>query len=366
MDSSQSVSAGKVVKERFALGTQWPTIDPFLFVAHHRDRYPPGNDRLGPTESLAGRQLGMDFSYLDGWSMYHGQVVPGFPQHPHRGFETITHVREGFVDHSDSLGATARFSRGDTQWMTAGAGVVHAEMFPLLETDVDNPLEMFQIWLNLPASDKMVDPYFTMFWADATPTIGHTTDTGSVEATIIAGQKPPQVVTPEGELLEVDLASPPPPPPNSWAAQPQSEVGVWYLRLAGSSTLQLPAAERPDTRRIVYVFAGSRLNVAAADGSGQQTIDAGTGFEVATDEPVNLSVEHGEVECIVLSGHPINEPVARYGPFVLNDQQGIQQAFEDYQRTGFGGWPWPSEAPVHHRDQARFARHADGRVETRS
>ena len=100
----------------------------------------------------------MDFAGTDGWRMYHGSTVPGFPQHPHRGFETVTFVRQGFIDHSDSLGATARFGRGDVQWLTAGKGIVHCEMFPLLDRDGPNPCELFQIWLNLPAADKMVEP----------------------------------------------------------------------------------------------------------------------------------------------------------------------------------------------------------------
>ena len=103
--------------------------------------------------------------------MYHGSDVPGFPQHPHRGFETVTFVRRGLIDHSDSLGATARFGRGDTQWLTAGGGIVHSEMFPLVDTVEPNPTELFQIWLNLPAADKMVEPYFTMLWADDIPVV---------------------------------------------------------------------------------------------------------------------------------------------------------------------------------------------------
>ena len=126
----------------------WPTVDPFLFCVHHVDSYPAGNDQLGPAASLAGRDLGQDFAGLDGWRMYHGTEVPGFPQHPHRGFETVTLARRGFIDHSDSLGATARFGRGDVQWMTAGAGVVHSEMFPLIDRDQPNPVELFQIWNN--------------------------------------------------------------------------------------------------------------------------------------------------------------------------------------------------------------------------
>ena len=146
------------------LGFPWETADPFLFCVHHDDAYPAGNDRLGPAASLAGRALGQDFEGKDGWRMYHGQTVPGFPQHPHRGFETVTIVRRGLIDHSDSLGAAARFGGGDVQWLTAGAGIVHSEMFPLLDAKGPNPVELFQIWLNLPAEDKLVPPHFSMLW----------------------------------------------------------------------------------------------------------------------------------------------------------------------------------------------------------
>jgi quercetin 2,3-dioxygenase len=96
--------------------------------------------------------------------MYHGQVVPGFPAAPAPRVRD-GHLRApGLVDHADSLGAAARYGRGDVQWMTAGSGIVHAEMFPLLDRDGPNTLELFQIWVNLPASDKMVDPHFSMFW----------------------------------------------------------------------------------------------------------------------------------------------------------------------------------------------------------
>jgi len=107
-------------------GRPWPTPDPFLFCVHHNDRYPKGNEQFGPDVSLQGRQLGRDFAWKDGWNMYHGRTVPGFPSHPHRGFETVTVVRQGRLDHADSLGATARYGDGDVQWLTAGAGIQHA------------------------------------------------------------------------------------------------------------------------------------------------------------------------------------------------------------------------------------------------
>src|SRR5207253_2711121 len=171
------------------------------FCVHHVDHYPSGNERMGPAAPLDGRDLGQDFAGKDGWSMYHGGVVPGFPQHPHRGFETVTIVRRGLIDHSDSLGATARFGGGDVQWLTAGSGIQHAEMFPLVNRDRENPLELFQIWLNLPRSDKLVAPYFTMLWREAIPVVKN-----GAEIKIIAG---------EGALA---------PPPNSWAARPDAEV----------------------------------------------------------------------------------------------------------------------------------------------
>src|SRR5262249_10311985 len=101
-----------VVLEVDPLYFPWSTVDPFLFCAHHDDAYPVGNEKMGPAASLEGRDLGEDFNPKDGWRMYHGRVVPGFPQHPHRGFETVTVVRRGYVDHSDSLGATARYGQG--------------------------------------------------------------------------------------------------------------------------------------------------------------------------------------------------------------------------------------------------------------
>ena len=127
------------------LGFPWETRDPFLFCVHHLDTYPKANANLGPDAPLDGRYIGHDFVVKDAWLMYHGSKVPGFPSHPHRGFETITIVQKGLIDHSDSMGAAARFGNGDVQWMTAGKGVQHSEMFPLLSREGDNPLELFQI-----------------------------------------------------------------------------------------------------------------------------------------------------------------------------------------------------------------------------
>jgi len=326
------------------LGSRWQTADPFLFCVHHIDNFPKGNDRLGPDASLAGRDIGQDFGGKDGWRMYHGDQVPGFPQHPHRGFETVTIVRTGYIDHSDSLGATARFGMGDVQWLTAGAGVVHSEMFPLLDANGPNPLELFQIWLNLPARDKLVEPYFTMLWDGDIPRLRTADPQGRViVATVIAGA--------------LEGVTPLPPPPNSWAAREEADVAIWSIALAEGATWTVPPARGPQTARTLHVFAGRALRV------GDTTVPCPAAIRVHPTVPVEIQAVDGPVEVLLLQGKPIAEPVAQYGPFVMNTQSDLEQAFADYRRTQFGGWPFAENAPVHPRTQGRFARHADGRVE---
>jgi redox-sensitive bicupin YhaK (pirin superfamily) len=324
--------------QTFPLGTQWQTLDPFLFCAHHLDLYPESDGALGPKPALTGRNIGQDFAGVDGWNMYHGSTVPGFPQHPHRGFETVTYVRRGWCDHSDSLGAQARFGEGDVQWVTAGAGIVHSEMFPLFDQSGPNTLHLFQIWLNLPAADKMVDPHFTMLWNQNIPKYA----ADGAEVTVIAGV--------------LGDTSPPAPPPNSWASAADSDVAIWHLRLDAEASWEMPPASA-EANRVLYLFDGS----AEIDG---QTVTQNTGVVLAPGASVTVaSPGAGGAEAMILQGKPIGEPVAQYGPFVLNDEAGIRQAMMDYQRTQFGGWPWPSDDPVHGDTPVRFARHADGRVE---
>lgn len=331
------------VLQTVPLGFQWATADPFLFCVHHLDLYPDANEFMGPNASLEARDIGMDFAGTDGWRMYHGSTIPGFPQHPHRGFETVTYVRQGYVDHSDSLGAKARFGRGDVQWLTAGRGIVHAEMFPLLDRSGPNTCELFQIWLNLPAADKMVEPYFTMLWNEQLPRHVVKDDDGrATEITVIAGV--------------LDGLTPPAPPPDSWAAQADADVAIWHAVLEPNAVWSPPPAAHAETVRTLYVFAGA-VHI------GGHVVVAPTGVVVRVTDAIAVAAADQGAEILVLQGHPIGEPVAQYGPFVMNNRAEIEQAYNDYRATGFGGWPWPVDDPVHERDDGRFARHPDARVE---
>jgi redox-sensitive bicupin YhaK (pirin superfamily) len=334
------------IKSIRPMGFQWETQDPFLFCVHHEDHYPKGNSKLGPDASLEGRHIGQDFVVKDGWRMYHGDHVPGFPGHPHRGFETITVVRTGFVDHSDSLGAAGRYGFGDVQWMTAGKGVQHAEMFPLVKSDANNPLELFQIWLNLPKANKFVEPHFKMLWADSIPNVTEKDASGkSTMIEVLAGK------------LGTNKA--PDSPPNSWANSSENDVAIWNIQMEAGAVWTMPKAAA-GVNRSVYLYEGDSINIG---GHGVKNYHAA---DVKADSELTITAGPNTCKILVLQGRPINEPVVQHGPFVMNSREEIQQAFADYQRTQFGGWPWKESGPTHGKTRGRFALHADGKLEEKS
>jgi redox-sensitive bicupin YhaK (pirin superfamily) len=253
----------------------------------------------------------------------------------------VTVVRRGFVDHSDSLGATARYGEGDVQWLTTGAGIMHAEMFPLIDTHGPNTMELFQIWLNLPPDHKMVEPYFAMLWSETIPTVEFA---GGVTVDVIAGR------------LGNDVA--PAAPPDSWASQPGSDLAIWLIRLPAGTSWTLPAAAT-GSNRTLYGFLGDGAVVDDMDLTAQQAVRLVPDIDV----PIRAGAE--AVEFLLLGGQPIGAPVFQMGPFVMNTPEELQQAFADYRTTGFGGWPWSRPDPVHDRSEGRFALHADGKVEHR-
>ena len=338
------------VQQTFALGRgPWKTFDPFLFCVYHKDEYPAGTKSLGPEpKQLRGRDIGSDFSYKDGWSMYHGDVVPGFPEHPHRGFETITVTRQGYVDHFDSLGAKGRYGVGDTQWMTAGEGVQHCEMFPLLNQDGPNLMELFQIWLNLPAKSKFVKADYKMLWAPDTPTI--TMPDGKSTIRVVAGN--PEYFAKTHPELKV-----PQPPAASWASQPGSDVAVWEIKMPADATVTLPPAMLSGVNRAFYFFDGKKVVI------GDSTLTPMNGAKVDSTQEVTITVKDAPAQLLMLQGKPIGEPVVQHGPFVMNTQQEIMQAFSDFQRTRFGGWPFDRSDPTNGDSTNRFAQYSDGRLE---
>jgi quercetin 2,3-dioxygenase len=335
----------KIITSIKPLGFVWETQDPFLFCVHHLDDFPRGNENMGPEASLAGRVIGQDFTLKDGWRMYHGQTIPGFPEHPHRGFETVTVVLDGFVDHSDSHGASGRYGNGDVQWMTAGAGLQHSEMFPLLNRDARNPVELFQIWLNLPRDKKFARPFYSMLWAENIPAVKVKDIHGkSIEIRIIAGKL--------GEYTAPD------PAPDSWAADPENEVAVWIIRMEGNAEWTVPAAS-PFVNRTLYFCKGNGTQIAGVEIAPYQAI------ELLPENDVIIENGPAESEFLLLQGRPINESVIQHGPFVMNTHGEIQEAIRDFRTTGFGGWPWPRPDMVHDRSLGRFARYSDGKEEIR-
>lgn len=328
-----------VIKKIKALTSPWETDDPFIFCSYHYDDYPGGTDNMRVNASLDGRTLGQDFASKDGWNMYHGVHVPGFPAHPHSGFETVSIVTKGMVDHSDSLGGKGRFGNGDVQWLTSGKGVQHAEMFPLLNRD-KNPFEIFQLWLNLPAKNKKVNPYYQMLWSEDIPKIKVEDEKGKrTEIDLIAGHL-------NGEKA---LS----PNPDSWAADPSNNVQIWIIKLSPNARFTIPAINEEITRTL-YFYEGNSLTITNTEIQAKQQIQLNSLKELTIQNSSDISY------LFFLQGKPINEPVVQYGPFVANSQAEIREMMQEFRKTQFGAWPYKSNEPVHDKLKGRFAVLPDG------
>ena len=217
---------------------------------------------------------------------------------------------------------------------------MHAEMFPLLNVKDKNPFELFQIWLNLPKKSKKVDPNYKMLWNEDIPTIRFTDQNKlSSSVKIVAGQ------------LEENSA--PIPTPDSWAANPENEVAIWVISMEAGAQLRIPGSVN-DINRGLYIYDSAGLKIDDQEIVGAKSIEL--------DSMQDFSLQNGErnSQLLLLQGKPINEPVVHYGPFVANTQQEIQEAISEYQKTQFGGWPWPSQDHVNDKEKSRFALFADG------
>ncbi|MFT5915419.1 MAG: redox-sensitive bicupin YhaK (pirin superfamily) [Bacteroidia bacterium] len=329
------------IKNIEPLGFPWKTQDPFLFCAYHRDEYPKGNAAMGvEPEALRGKNVGQDFNPNDNWRMYHGKNMPGFPYHPHRGFETITINKEGVVDHSDSLGAAGRFMAGDVQWMTAGKGIQHSEMFPLINEDKGNPLEIFQIWLNLPKASKMVEPHFKMLWHEDIPVLNHKDESDRLTTV--------QVIA--GKLNTTNSLNP---TPDSWAANSKNAVGVYTAKMEAEASWILPKTNS-EANRTLFLYKGASIEIEG------KSIHSNTTIELLAGEDIKIKNGNEEAYFLILEGKPIGEPVVQHGPFVMNTQEEIRETMREYGKTQFGGWPWSKAEIAHPKEKGRFALHGNG------
>lgn len=222
----------------------------------------------------------------------------GFPAHPHRGFETVTYIIDGHMKHRDHLGNEGDLKTGGVQWMTAGRGIVHEEM----PQQKDGLLRGFQLWLNLPAKDKMQPAHYEDVPAEAMPWLALP---NGAQVKLIAG-----------ELQENRLTG---------DANRQTRPVVADITLAANSkeTLQLPA----DLNAMLYVFEGS-VRV------GGQTLGETRAAILGEGDSLTLETDaletNGLARLLLIAGKPLNEPIAQYGPFVMNTQEEIEQAVNDY------------------------------------
>jgi redox-sensitive bicupin YhaK (pirin superfamily) len=256
-------------------------FDPFLLIDH-----------LGPVRWDPGAALGA-------------------PDHPHRGFETVTYVLAGENEHRDSYGNADVLRPGDVQWMTAGGGVIHSEMpTPRFQRE-GGVQEGFQIWVNLAAADKMMTPRYQTLRADDIPRA--TSEDGRVAVRIIAGES-------LGHSARIDTRVP-------------IQMLHFTIQPGGSALQSVPAEQNG----LIYVFKG-----VARIGSDNREVREGQAALLEAGDAVAIDVDagaSGPAELLLLSGKPLNEPVARYGPFVMNTREQIEQAFRDYQSGRFGEIP---------------------------
>lgn len=302
--------------------------DPFIFTAHHIDHFPVGKADMSPSMPPKDKE----------YSMYYGDVIPGFPEHPHTGFETITLVEQGYVDHFDSLGNGGRYAAGDVQWLSTGNGVEHCEMFPLLHDDKENPFELFQIWFNASPEQKKQPADYKMFWREHIP---HVIENNQAKADI-------RVIS--GEFKGTEAISR---PPHSWAYAKENRVNIYLITLENNAKLSIPATTATSTR-FAYFYQGTELTLSG------EIIPFKHLVELQPDANIQLHAHAGETRILWLEGEPIGAPVAMRGPFVLNSEQELNVAFKRYRETHFGEWPWPSPAPIFDKDTPRFATYNGG------
>ena len=277
------VGDGFPVRSLFSYNTHGRQLSPFLLLDH------AGPAQFDPTDTPR-----------------------GVGQHPHRGFETVTIVYDGEVAHRDSTGAGGVIGVGDVQWMTAASGIIHEEFHSEDFTRRGGKLEMAQLWVNLPAADKMSAPGYQNITADMIPNVALADDAGTLR--VIAGEY-------------VGHKGP---------ARTFTRMNVWDLRLARDGQVSLDF-DAGDTVAVVVLRGTVLANGDQVVREGQMAV-----FDRAAGEV--LLEANGEAIVLVLSGEPIDEPIAGYGPFVMNTQDELRQAVDDFNAGRFGKVPEAAQA----------------------
>ena len=279
VNSIQTLEGGGFLVRRPFPKAAFSEFDPFLLL-----------DEMGPMEVAPGE-------------------AKGAPDHPHRGFETVTYMLSGEMEHKDSRGHAGRLSSGDVQWMTAGAGVVHSEMPSQAFMRNGGRMHGFQLWVNLPQRDKMMKPRYQDIPSAKIPKA--TSADGLVSVSVIAGEA-------LGQKAVIETRTP---------------IIYLHYRLepGGVATPQVPR----DYNAFVYIVEGAGLFGSEGErgADGQMVMFAPDGDEVRIE---NSADAKAALEVLLIAGPPLNEPIARYGPFVMNTEAEIHQAFEDY-RLGLMG-----------------------------
>jgi redox-sensitive bicupin YhaK (pirin superfamily) len=270
----QLEGGGFVVRRPFP-GEGVDSVDPFLLI-----------DEMGPVDYAPGEAIGA-------------------PDHPHRGFETVTYVLEGEMEHQDSAGHRGRLGPGDVQWMTAGAGIVHSEMPSQRIRERGGRVHGFQVWVNLPKKEKLSRPRYQEYSGEKLPQAR--TEDGKAQVRVIAGEAlgARAVIQTRTPIVFQD-----------WTLQPGAD-----LTLPFASELQM----------LAYVFEGS-----ARVGPDGDTLEEGQLAILGPGDSVRLSGGTGPARLLLLGGVPLREPVVRYGPFVMNTRAEIAQAFTDFQSGKMG------------------------------
>ena len=284
VNSVQTTEGGGFIVNR-ALPNQYiSSFDPFLLL-----------DEMGPRNLRPGE-------------------AKGAPDHPHRGFETVTYVIDGYFQHKDSHGNSGKLGPGDVQWMTAGTGLVHSEMPQKNFLQTGGKLHLIQLWVNLPKRDKMIKPQYQDIQAVKIPAAQ--TNDGLVNVRVIAGES-------LGAHAIIDTRTP-----------------ITYLHFTiqpgGSIIQQVPK----EFNAFVYVIGGDKAIFGSKEkeeekvaNRGQLVIFAKDGDKVSIRNPMNAD---SSIDVLLIAGKPLNEPVAYYGPFVMNTQEEVREAIEDYQSGKMG------------------------------